>query len=548
MKKKIDFSLVSIKNKKIWFIGSAFCVLLVLTILILRPKYNVPVEARLISQDLVVKQKEIEKALREYLNAGEFTFSSPLIIQNPYGTAPLTALVIFDTPEKMQISIHTPGKTPEAAVDFTFSSFQTHHEIPVYGLYAGELNHVEITAKSENGEIVSKTVDLQTEPLPVYLENILINKVVRDKYSPGFNFTFLNHKTIFDIDGDIRWFSTEITYQVYTPLKNGHFLYTIQALEKESFLLIEQDLLGKIYAVYNIDGDVHHDIFELPNGNLLITGGDNQSQTVEDVLIEINRNTGHIIRFINMKKYLDENRPGEIKIDQNDWLHMNSVVYDEFDQSIIISSRTQSAVVKFSYPEMKIKWILGPHDNWSEDYQPFLLTPIGNNFEWSWSQHHANIYYDPNNSSINLADITLFDNGLYRSFERESAYTAMESYSRMVHYRINEELRTVEQIWEYGKEAGNSIFSHSQGSAYLLSNGNIMGTWSDIVKNANGEAIIGGDDENQIVATKVIEVNPASNEIIFETTLPDIRNYRTFRTSFYSEATQDKSNINHRFE
>ena len=57
-----------------------------------------------------------------------------------------------------------------------------------------------------------------------------------------------------------------------------------------------------------------HDIFELPNGNLLITGGDNQSQTVEDVLIEINRNTGHIIRFINMKKYLDENHPGRSRI------------------------------------------------------------------------------------------------------------------------------------------------------------------------------------------------------------------------------------------
>lgn len=461
--------------------------------------------------------------MRTYVKAGEYTISSPLVIQNPYGTAPLTALVIFDTPEKTKISIHVPGKTPEAAVDFTFSTFQTHHEIPVYGLYAGKTNLVDIIAESENRESVSKTIEIQTEPLPVYLENIHINEVVRDKYSPGFNFTFLSHKMVFDIDGEVRWFSTKVTHQVYSPLENGHFLYTIQAPFKKNYLLLEQDLLGKIYSIYNIDGDVHHDIFELPNGNILITGGDNQSQTVEDILIELNRNTGHVVRHIDMKKYLDEFRPGEIRMKANDWLHRNSVVYDPVDKSIIISSRTQSAVVKFSYPEMKIKWILGPHDNWEAKYQPYLLTPVGNNFEWSWSQHHASLY-GVKDSAGSSDEILVFDNGLYRSFDASSAFSAGVSYSRVVQYRINEELMTVEQVWEYGKNTENRIFSLSMGSSYLLSNGNILGTWSDIVKNAEGEPVINASDEDEVVEARIIEVDPSSNKIIFEATLPDIRN------------------------
>ena len=182
---------------------------------------------------MVQKQNDFEQAMRDYVNAGEYTFSSPLVIQNPYGTAPLTALVIFDTPEKTKISIHIPGKSPEASVDFTFSTYQTHHEIPVYGLYAGQIQSYQLTAESENGEKTDKTIELQTETLPVYLENTQINKVVRDKYSPGSNFTFLNNKPIYDIDGEVRWFSTEVTHQVFTPLKTDIFFIPLKRLKKK---------------------------------------------------------------------------------------------------------------------------------------------------------------------------------------------------------------------------------------------------------------------------------------------------------------------------
>ncbi len=155
----------------------------------------------------IAKQEKTESELRAYYQAGKYTFAAPLVIQDPYQTAPLTALVIFDTPEKSLISIHVPGKTPQAAVDVNFAGYQQHHEVPIYGLYAGTLNHVTMRMKTQNGASAETEIDLQTEPLPVYIQNITVDQVDRSKYSPGFNFTFLDNKPVFDIDGNVRWYS-----------------------------------------------------------------------------------------------------------------------------------------------------------------------------------------------------------------------------------------------------------------------------------------------------------------------------------------------------
>lgn len=251
-------------------------------------------------------------------------------------------------------------------------------------------------------------------------------------------------------------------------MENGHFLFTYTVGKVEGDLLMEQDLLGKIYAIYNIPDGVHHDIYELPTGNLLVTSSDLKSKTIEDYILEVDRSNGHTLRSIDLKNILDEGRPRQVVgLPTNDWLHLNSIVYDPADRSIIISSKGQSAVVKLTYPGMQIKWILGPHDNWSPKYQPYLLTPIGANFEWPWSQHDATLYA-PDATGRSSTDVLLFDNDLYRSFVNPNAISPSDQYSMVVHYRINEVARTVEQVWEYGKERGPALFSAVGGSAVRI--------------------------------------------------------------------------------
>ncbi len=520
-------------SKKALIVAGAAVLLLILLVLafLMRPAYAASEKTLSHVKDAVARQQTIEQEIQAVYQAGSFTFSAPLVLQDPYQTAPLTALLIFSTPENSQISIHVPGKTPEAGVEYIFPGFEKYHEIPVYGLYAGTLNHVTISMKTQNGESAQAGIDLQTEALPVYIRAFTINTLVRNQYNPGFNFALLDRKMIFDIDGDVRWYSTQKSWEVLTKLKNGRYLFTYSESGTEGDIVMEEDLLGKIYAVYNIADGVHHDIYELPTGNLLMTSADLKSDTVEDYLIEIDRKSGHIVRSFDLKVVLDPGRPHQVEeLAANDWLHLNSIVYDPGDHSIIVSSKAQSAVVKLTYPGMKIKWILGPHDNWSPKYQPYLLKPQGKNFEWPWSQHHATLY-SPNAPGDNFNDILLFDNGMYRSFESAHAYLPSEWYSRVVHYRINEATMTIEQIWEYGRERGAATFSALRGSAYRLPNGNVLGTWGDIYKDTKGNPLV-SNSASGTVETKIIEVDPSTDEVVFECSAPT-ETYRTMRTGIY---------------
>jgi arylsulfate sulfotransferase len=91
---------------------------------------------------------------------------------------------------------------------------------------------------------------------------------------------------------------------------------------------------------------------------------------------------------------------------------------DESDNSLIVSSPIQSAVVKFNTATKEIDWILSPPEGWDGEfskYQLYLLTPIGANFEWQWGQHSAKIIPDTDGDP-NTIDILLFDNGQARSY------------------------------------------------------------------------------------------------------------------------------------
>jgi hypothetical protein len=332
-------------KKALIIAGAAVLLLLCVLAFLMRPAYAASTKTLSFVKDTIARQQKIEQEIRAAYQAGEFSFTAPLVIQDPYQTAPLTALIIFDTPEDSQISIHVPGKSLQAAVDYPFPGYQQHHEIPIYGLYADALNHVTMRMKTHNGESAHIEVDLQTEPLPVFIKNFTIDTVDRTKYNPGFNFTLMDRKPVFDIDGDVRWYSSLKSWEVFTNLKNGRFLFTYSEGGQEGDVLMEEDLLGKIYAIYNIADGIHHDIYELPTGNLLITSADIHSKTIEDYIIEIDRKSGHIVRSHDLKDILDPGRPHQVEeLAANDWLHLNSIVYDPGDHSIIISSKAQSAV------------------------------------------------------------------------------------------------------------------------------------------------------------------------------------------------------------
>ncbi len=181
-----------------------------------------------------------------------------------------------------------------------------------------------------------------------------------------------------------------------------------------------------------------------------------------------------------------------------DWVHGNAVIPDTRDDSIIISLRHQDAVVKFSRSTGDLKWILGPHANWSQEFQPFLLKPVGEPFEWQYHQHSPAI--TPSGTLL------LFDNGNFRAspFDGNKKIPDKDNYSRAVEYAIDEQTMEVRQVWEYGKNIEKPLF------AGFISDANWMPETGNVLITFGGTSFIGGKKSSDLgmgeISTHIIEV------------------------------------------
>lgn len=427
-------------------------------------------------------QKTVDAMLQEELESGGYTFESPLVVLDPYGESPLTALVLFETEEPSKIEITIPGEDEDTGAVYTFDEISTKHIIPVYGLYPNTLNEITLKQLSKDGSIVSEhTVEIQTEPLPEWLDNYtILTQYYQGDYENGLNYMQNPGRIAFDKNGEMRWFYSDNGVELAGSYRYGDFHFIVtkskgQALDGD-VIFFEIDRLGKIYCAYYGAYGAHHDITSMPNGNLLITGS--YGDTIEDFIYEINTQTGETVNTLDLKNVLQRTRFGSMW----DWCHNNSIAWDERDNTIIISSNVQCTIAKLSWPDGEIKWLLSNPLEYMPRLQPYLLEPVDDTVEYSYNQHHATILPDYDND-LNTVDILLFDNGWTR-FDRDKELqraiaaheiVAPENYSRMVHYRINEKDMTVEQIWQYGKERGEELYSLARGSAQLLSNGNLLG-------------------------------------------------------------------------
>ena len=472
---------------------------------------------------LIDKQANVED---DFQSEG-YTLEKPNVILNPYGNSPLTALVIFETDDEEKVSITIKGKDELSTYSHTFDEGRVHY-IPVYGLYAGVENEVVIKAGDEE-----KTLKIKTDNLPD--DFILPTEVIKDESKLTNDLYFFSpsskgYMCAYDVNGDVRWYLNESAIWEINRLKNGHLLVSSERLVSTPYYslgLYEMDMLGKIYTEYSLPGGYHHDYFEMDNGNLLVATDDfaSDSGTVEDYVVELDRNTGNIIKEFDLKKILNmEDGKSENWIEY-DWFHNNSVWYDKKTNSITLSGRHQDAVINIDYDSGKLNWILGDNTNWSEEYQKYFFKPVGDDFEWQWSQHAAMIL--PN------GNVFVFDNGNNKSKNKDEYVPASESYSRGVIYEIDTDNMTVRQVWEYGKERGSSFYSpyisdvdYLDDGHYIVHSGGISYTDGKINNQPAGLA-----NANKLVSDTIEFLD---DEIIFEMILPT-NNYRVEKMSLYGD-------------
>ena len=455
-------------------------------------------------------------------NSSNFEYSIDVNL-NPYKIAPLTAELNIASEMPFKAAFKVLGENP---IEQFFEDFSDSLKIPVVGLYPDKVNKVLVTLNYEGG-MVTDTVEIKTKPIPSAFPRIEINKLDRQAMEPGFHacdFHFANFgkfsstPLFFDDEGIIRWYlDLSFANEMMGPFQRLNDGTVLVVNRHEIF---EFDMLGKLLKQTEIDNNygMHHDVLELPDGNLLICVGTRDSfievdgesiQSDSDYVILYDRENSKIIKEWDLAKHMDVSRDDVNFLRPGDWLHMNALVYDEKDQSMIISGKNQG-LIKITMDD-ELKWIMAPKKNWGKsgrlgqggNTKPFLLTAINNN-----NSEYVNTVQDGDESDIEFdfpwgqhAPKLLFDNGSHRN------YNDSNNYSRAVEYEINDEKKTVKQVWQYGKERGEKMFSAIVGDVdYLPNTNNILVTSGHISPQNNHSG-------------KIIEVNRETGEEVFEATI-----------------------------
>lgn len=451
---------------------------------------------------------------------------------DPTGAAPLSAVLEMETAEEVTLEVRVAGRNgSDSDVVYEAGQPATEFEVPVLGLYPDFINTVHVTLFDQDGaEVATKTYGILTDPLSADFPEIEIEVAGGSQMADGFTLVSYwgygvgreatpKRPFMFDRFGDVRWYLDLADDPV---LGKMHYDGGIERLQNGNLYfgdvgtsrIYEVSMLGEVVGSWEMPGwGFHHQVVEKPNGNFLVTVNKLGEWTIEDHIIEIDRRSGTVVNIWDLRWSLDQER---VALTDNvaDWIHLNAVVFDERDDTIIVSGKNQG-VVKLT-EENEVVWILGPHRGWGSsgagvELSQFLLQPLNDegepiqdqavldgaandaSFEWNWQQHAPLIMAN--------GDLMLFDNGKDRN------YGGVGPYSRAVEYDIDEEAMTVQQVWSYGSERGAETYS---------------GRVSDVDYLASADSVIwssGSIDYGSDRYGKVIEVEYFGRQVIFEATI-----------------------------
>lgn len=483
--------------------------------------------------DYLKDQKKVDEGLVDEAKKS-YTLDDPLIVVNPYGNSPLTAVAIFKTEEETSVKLTVKGKKSQDDITTTFDKKYT-HILPIYGLYPGDTTN--LVFQLDDGTV--KTSKIKTDSINTNMDNAVV-KILDSKYYNYSKLTFVTSESAdvrygivaYDSSGDVRY-ALKGHSDIFKRLNNGNIMVASSRLLKAPNHytgLMEIDLCGKVYNDYIIPNGYVNDFVELKDGNLLISGNSKDLQTLADHIYEVDRATGEIIYDLDIKDLLEPVIGQNVDITEEDWFQCNSLWYDRKSDTILLSSGSLNSIIAVNKTDKTIEWIIGNPTKWENADPDLFFTPSEEEFEWAYAPNQVSVLYN--------GDILIFDNGVGRptfskSGKENGVLTGDQVYSRAVIYRINIKEMTIRQIWDYGKERGQEWYSSFHGGAvfqdqrnyWLTSGGNLFDpkketydlTVADIAKS-----------EKTTYMTQV-----KNDEVIFELKLDQLVN-RSDRMTIYS--------------
>lgn len=447
--------------------------------------------------------------------------TEPEIKPNSNPSVPLAAVIKFtpDQPVATEINVTDGENSWTIFYDYTHDPVEG---LPVVGMRPGKEHQIHVAmfssfkTRTEAEEVLTfSTPELPEDP-ERFPEIEVVSEVDPSSLEPGFTLASVRRRggevsgtdygmlLAMDSAGEIVWYYTaDHRISDFERLKNGNIIYLTY-----DHRAIEIDVLGnKIASWYAAGGPFegkdgisvdtatfHHEIDELPNGNLLVLGSEvreiedyytseedahaprKKQKVMGDQIIEFQRD-GQVVWRWHAFDHLDPFRIGyetftDYWPDRGfpevlDWSHGNGLDYVEEDDALLLSLRFQDAIVKIDRKTGELRWILGGEDGWGDNLKPKVLKPEGEVL-FPWHQHAPSMLPD--------GQVLLYNNLNHNRRPFSDAADAPEKVSRAMIYQVDPEAMTVKQVWE-SQSVGDSDarLSMAMGDADLLPHtGNVL--------------------------------------------------------------------------
>ncbi len=488
--------------------------------------------------DLEVQQR-LDGALQDIKTTQgmSWTATTPLAVLNPFGTGSNGLYLYFETEQdtKVTYTIHVEADgisdfTAEAA-DASGQEYTRNHEFQLIGLVPGERNEVTLTMTGTWGntrQVVRFSVDMP-ETSSGYSTRLEVTEGSSDQPQAEGLFAmmrvngYLGYGFFFDDDGVMRYEMVLEGYGFDRLLFDGDEILTCVSSSK----LARIDGLGRVTRIYTLDGyDLHHDIGYGAEGELLALAEEVGGETVEDRLLSIDLETGEVTQLLDfsqlMEPYFEMTRKVGPTDDffwqagEWDWLHLNSLQYMPEDDSLIVSSRETSAIIKVKglHSQPELDWLAGDERFWQDTpYAGLCLTQEGD-FVPQYGQHCVEYLADGEEDGVYY--LAVYNNNYWSLNSRDFTLEVADSVGTGL-YLTNDE---TSQVYVYRIDENNRTFaledSFDVPYSSIVSNGSQCGDQGNWVVNSGVAMVFGEyDADGELI-----------REYAYECTM---QNYRTFK-------------------
>lgn len=485
-------------------------------------------------------QERIANSLSNAQQHGDWSAEKPLAILNPYGTGPNGLYLYFTTDFKTQISYTISAEGTQDYEATASGGYTTEHSIQIIGLVPGKTNEVTITATGEWGVVrqeITFSITMPETQSGYATELSYTNGESNQELSQGLYAMmrtngYLGYGFFFDNEGTMR----------YEMILEGFGLDRILEYDDSIVTCISSTKLarisstGQVEQVYPLDGyELHHDVNFGEDNTVLALAEHTDTETVEDVVLEIDLDTGNVTELVDFSDLMDDfyedyTRPVTAtdpffwQAGEWDWIHINSVQYLEEDDSIIISSRETSSLIKVTnvHNDPEVDWIAGDPQFWEgTPYEEYCLDQASD-FLYQYGQHAAElIEYDDTEEGVYY--LRLYNNNYCGVSSRDDfsinldsrvgtgLYDDGDDVSLVYIYRIDENERTFDLVESFEVPYSSIVSNASQ-----IDNESDENNW---VVNSGVAAVFGEyDSEGTLIRQFSYDC--------------DMQGYRTFKYDF----------------